>query len=113
MRAGDTAYSIGSPLGLGLSVSSGIISDPSRVVKTYSQPCIMNTADISRGSSGGALLNVYGQVIGVTSGAYAYGNSMYLAVPIAPVLSVDLSGEGWTVAEVTEMVQAANGEDPD
>ena len=111
VRAGDTAYSIGSPLGLGLSVSAGIISDPSRVVKTYSQPCIMNTADISRGSSGGALLNVYGQVIGVTSGAYAYGNSMYLAVPIAPVLTADLSGEGWTVAEVTEMVQAANAED--
>ena len=108
VRAGDVAYSIGSPLGLGLSVSSGIISDPSRPVARYQQPCIMNTADISQGSSGGALLNVYGQVIGVTSGAYTYGNSMYLAVPIAPVLSADLSGEGWTVAEVTEMVRAAN-----
>ena len=111
IRAGDVTYSIGNPLGLGLSVSAGIISDPSRPVARYQLPCIMNTADISQGSSGGALLNVYGQVIGVTSGAYAYGNSMYLAVPIAPVLSADLSGEGWTVAEVTKMVQAANAED--
>ena len=54
----------------------------------------MSTADISEGSSGGALLNVYGQAVAVTSGAYVYGNSMYLAVPIDPILTADLTGEG-------------------
>ncbi len=64
----------------------------------YALPCVMSTADISEGSSGGALLNVYGQAVAVTSGAYVYGNSMYLAVPIDPILTADLTGEGLTPA---------------
>ena len=56
----------------------------------------------NEGSSGGALLNVYGQVVAVTSGAYVYGNSMYLAVPIDPILTADLTGEGLTLPEVLE-----------
>ena len=94
------SYAIGSPLGLGLAVSSGIVSATERVVERYTLPCVMSTADISEGSSGGALLNVYGQVVAVTSGAYLYGNSMYLAVPIDPVLSADLAGGGQTLAAV-------------
>jgi len=101
LRAGDTVYALGNPLGMGLAVSSGIISAVARDVDSYTLPCIMNTADISRGSSGGALLNVYGQVIGVTSGAFTYGNSMYLAVPVAPLMEADLSGEGLTLQELS------------
>ena len=100
LRVGDTVYAIGSPLGLGLSVSAGIVSDTARGVERYDLPCVMSTADISEGSSGGALLNAYGQVVAVTSGAYVYGNGMYLAVPIDPVLTADLSGEGATLAQV-------------
>jgi S1-C subfamily serine protease len=101
IRTGDTVYTISNPLGLGLAVSAGVISSTSQKVERYSQPCIMDTADISRGSSGGALLNAYGQVIGVTSGAYTYGNSMYLAVPVDPVMKLDLaSAQGQTLAEV-------------
>ena len=74
----------------------------------YTLPCVVNSADISRGSSGGALVNVYGQVIGVTSGAYTYGNNMYLAVPVNPVMTADLTGPGWTLAEVKAM-EAAKG----
>ena len=61
----------------------------------------MNTADISKGSSGGALMNVFGQVVAVTTGAYAQGNSMYLAVPVDPAMEADLTGEGMTLEEVT------------
>lgn len=103
IRPGDAVYTLGNPLGLGLAVSSGIISDPDRPVDRYSLPCVMNTADISQGSSGGALLNVYGDVIAVTSGAYTYGNNMYLAVPVDPVLTADLTVSGLTLAEVTEL----------
>ena len=102
LRAGDTVYAIGNPLGLGLAVSSGIVSATQRDVERYALPCVMSTADISEGSSGGALLNVYGQVVAVTSGAYVYGNSMYLAVPIDPILTADLTGEGLTLPEVLE-----------
>lgn len=101
--AGDTVYTLSCPLGLGLAVSSGIISATERDVERYALPCVMSTADISEGSSGGALLNVYGQVIAVTSGAYVYGNSMYLAVPVDPVLTADLTGEGLTLTEVAEI----------
>lgn len=102
VRPGDAVYTLSDPLGMGLAVSSGIISATNRDVERYSVPCLMSTADISQGSSGGALLNALGQVIGVTSGAYTYGNSMYLAVPIDPVLSADLTGEGWTIREIKE-----------
>lgn len=106
IRAGDTVYTLGNPLGLGLAVSSGIISSPARDVERYTLPCVMNTADISRGSSGGALLNVYGRVIAVTSGAYTYGNSMYLAVPVDPVMEADLTVPGKTLAEVAKIESA-------
>ena len=66
----------------------------------------MNTADISKGSSGGVLMNVYGQAIAVTTGAYAQGNSMYLGVPVDPVMEADLTGKGWTLQEVVNAEQA-------
>lgn len=103
LRMGDKVYSIGSPLGLGLSVSEGIVGDPARAVRDYKFPCILNNADISTGSSGGALLNTRGQVVGITSGAFTHGNSMYLAVPVDPVMTADLSGEGWTLREVRDL----------
>ena len=110
IRSGDTVYTLGNPLGLGLAVSSGIISATARDVDRYALPCVMNTADISQGSSGGALLNVYGHVIAVTSGAYTYGNNMYLAVPADPVLKADLTASGLTLEEVAKN-ESAKAED--
>ncbi len=75
-----------------------------RIVARYDLPCIMDTADISQGSSGGALLNAFGQVVGVTSGAYAYGNNMYLAVPIDPILTVEPDG-GRTLSELVALLK--------
>lgn len=103
LRVGDVAYTISNPLGLGLAVSSGVISDAARTVDRYTLPCVMSTADISQGSSGGVLLNVYGQAVAVTAGAYTYGNSMYLAVPVDPVMTADLTGPGKTMAEVASL----------
>ena len=70
-------------------------------------PCIVSDATISRGSSGGALLNEYGRAVAVTTGAYVYGNNMYLCVPLDPVLEADLTGEGMTLQEVLDAVTAA------
>ena len=108
--AGDTVYTLGNPLGLGLAVSSGIISATARDVERYTLSCVMNTADISHGSSGGALLNVYGRVIAVTSGAYTYGNNMYLAVPVDPVMGADLAVPGKPLVEVVK-IEAAKAKD--
>ena len=106
LRPGDTVYTLSNPLGLGLAATSGVVSAVGHKVDRYDLPCVVNTADISRGSSGGALLNVYGQVVAVTSGAYTYGNSMYLAVPADPILSADLSGAGLPLAEVVKAEKA-------
>lgn len=111
VRPGDEVYTLGNPLGLGLAVSSGIVSAVDREVDSYALPCVMNTADISKGSSGGALLNVYGKVIAVTTGAFTYGNNMYLAVPVDPVLEADLTAEGMTLAEVVKAEQAKQADD--
>ena len=100
IRAGDTVYALGNPLGLGLAVSEGVISATAREVERYKLPCVMNTADISQGSSGGALLNVFGRVIAVTSGAYRLGNGMYLAAPADIIETLDLTGSGETLQEV-------------
>lgn len=113
VRPGDAVYTLGNPLGLGLAVSSGIVSATDREVDRYALPCVMNTADISKGSSGGALLNVYGQVVAVTTGAFTYGNNMYLAVPVDPVLEADLTGAGMTLAEVAKAEKAAQQADKD
>lgn len=102
VRVGDSVYTLGSPLGLGLAVSSGIVSDLDRIVPDYDIPLIMDTADISNGSSGGALMNVYGQVIGITTASYRYGNNMYLAVPIDAILDEDLTVEGETLKQVRD-----------
>lgn len=90
VRAGDIAYAVSNPLGAGLAISDSIISDPARPVDGYALPSILNTVSISQGSSGGALLNAYGEAIGITSGAYLYGNEMYLSVPLVPALETDL-----------------------
>lgn len=106
VRVGDTVYAIGNPLGLGLTVSQGIINSVSHVADLSNRPCFVSDATISRGSSGGALFNELGQVIAVTTGAYNLGNNMYLSVPVAPVLHLDLSGEGETLTEVNEALDA-------
>lgn len=77
---GAEVYAIGSPLGLQNTISQGIISNPARVDgnNTY----IQITAPISSGSSGGALINKYGEVIGITSAVYLDGQNLNLALPI-------------------------------
>lgn len=103
LRAGDIVYSIGNPLGMGLSIAEGIISDPARTVKGYDLPCVMTTATISQGSSGGVLLNEYGQAVASTSAIFVNGNNMYLAVPSDPVMAADLTVEGISLIKLDQM----------
>ncbi|MHA0855684.1 trypsin-like peptidase domain-containing protein [Paenibacillus sp. CMAA1364] len=75
---GDKIYAIGSPLGLENSISDGIVSG----IRTIDGvTMIQHTADIDSGSSGGALLNEYGEVIGITSSGYK-GSNLEFAIPI-------------------------------
>ena len=100
LRRGDPVYTLGVPLSITPAVSEGIVSSTGHYVNGFTLPCVVNTADISHGSSGGALLNAYGHVVGVTSGAYEAGNGLYISVPLTPVLEADWEAEGLTLEEV-------------
>ncbi len=72
---GETVIAIGNPAGLTNSVTQGIVSAVNRQIRAQSSSfrmeCIQTDAAISPGNSGGALVNMYGQVIGITSSKYA------------------------------------------
>lgn len=102
LRQGDRVYTIGVPLGLALTISDGVVSAVDHAVEGFSLPCVINTADISHGSSGGVLMNVYGHVVGVTTGAYSAGNNLYLSLPLTPILEADWTAGGVTLAQVAE-----------
>ena len=67
-KPGDWVLAIGNPFGLGGSVSAGIVSARNRQLdsETYDD-FIQTDAAINRGSSGGPLLNLKGEVVGVNS----------------------------------------------
>lgn len=75
MNIGDDVLAIGNPLGeLTFSLTAGKISAKDREV-TFSNGVMMNLMQtdcaINSGNSGGALFNLYGEVIGVTNAKYS------------------------------------------
>lgn len=87
---GATVYAIGSPLGLQNSISQGLISNVSRIENGVSY--IQTSAAISSGSSGGALINKYGEVVGITSASYLEGQNLNLALPITIIEGYSTAG---------------------
>lgn len=75
---GQKVVAIGSPLGLFNSVSDGIISGFRNIKDDVKM--IQFTAPISNGNSGGALLNMYGEVIGIVTAGIDEGQNLNLAV---------------------------------
>ena len=74
---GQRVVAIGSPLGLFNSVSDGIISGFRKIDDV---DMIQFTAPISHGSSGGAVLNMQGEVIGISTAGFDSGQNINLAV---------------------------------
>ncbi len=86
-RVGDWVIAIGNPFGLGGSVSAGIISARARDIRSGPYDDYLQTdAAINKGNSGGPLLNMAGEVIGVNSAIFSpTGGSVGIgfAVPTA------------------------------
>ena len=69
IRVGDFAVAIGSPFGLGQTVTSGIVSALGRSglnIENY-EDFIQTDAAINSGNSGGALINLRGELIGINT----------------------------------------------
>ena len=77
---GQKVYAIGSPLGLENTLSQGIISNTNRVDGTST--FIQISVPIDHGSSGGALIDTNGKVVGVTAAGYESTGNLNLAIPI-------------------------------
>lgn len=81
-KVGDWVIAIGSPFGLDQSVSAGIVSAIRQTViinGSQFNNLLQTDASISPGNSGGPLVNIRGEVIGVST-----------AVPASPELSEDI-----------------------
>ncbi|MEI7375373.1 serine endoprotease DegP [Dickeya chrysanthemi] len=75
LRVGDYAVAIGNPYGLGETATSGIISALGRSglnIENY-EDFIQTDAAINRGNSGGALVNLNGELIGLNTAILAPG----------------------------------------
>ncbi|MGZ5202486.1 MAG: DegQ family serine endoprotease [Telluria sp.] len=90
IRVGEWVIAIGSPFNLENTVTAGIISAKARDTGEY-LPLIQSDVAVNPGNSGGPLINMRGEVIGINSqiatlsGAY---NGISFAVPIHEVMRV-------------------------
>ena len=90
---GDVVLAIGSPFGLGNTVTMGIISALGRqVTPTSYEDSIQTDATINEGNSGGALVNAFGELVGINSSRYSPpggGNvGISFAIPVSTAKSV-------------------------
>jgi serine protease Do len=90
LRAGEWVIAIGSPFGLDNTVTAGIVSAKSRDTGDY-LPLIQTDVAVNPGNSGGPLLNMQGEVIGINSQIYSRSGGymgISFAVPIDEAMRV-------------------------
>lgn len=79
LNIGDDVVAIGNPLGeLTFSLTSGVVSAKDREITMASgatMRLIQTDCAINSGNSGGALLNLYGEVVGITNAKYSSDSS--------------------------------------
>ncbi len=101
LHLGDDVIAIGNPLGLENSVSKGIVSGLNRQISDSARglSSIQTDTGINSGNSGGALFNMYGEVVGVVNSKYveSYAESLGFAITINEARDVidDLITKGY------------------
>lgn len=93
VRVGQTAIAIGNALGSGQSVTKGVISALNREITTELNETgrfLQTDAPINHGNSGGALLNIKGEVIGINESKRVGSDveGMGFAIPISDAIPV-------------------------
>jgi S1-C subfamily serine protease len=87
---GETVLALGNPFGLGGSVSRGILSSKNRRAPKENEPLdvadwLQTDAPINFGNSGGPLVNLKGELIGLNVAMYREGQGIGFAIPIKQV----------------------------
>ena len=105
LQVGDEALAIGDPLGVTFhgTLTNGIISGINRDVTLngYSMTLIQTTAALNSGNSGGPLMNLYGQVIGI--------NNMKMVSTSTTVEGLGFAVPSSTVKEIIEKLATDGG----
>lgn len=82
---GETVIAIGNPLGLGHSITTGIISSLERRIQVGRQQSsifIQTDALINPGNSGGPLININGELIGINTAIAQQAQGIGFSIPI-------------------------------
>ncbi len=71
VRAGQMVFAIGNPFGLQETVTRGIISAKGRALRDSGVEMLQTDAAVNPGNSGGPLLNLHGEIVGINSAIYS------------------------------------------
>jgi len=116
-RVGDTVFAIGNPLGVGMTVTSGIVSGLSRSdtgVGLAYQDFIQTDASINAGNSGGPLIDFEGRIIGMNTmirTASGQGGNIGIGFSIPSNLISDVALDLANTGKVTRGFLGLFGED--
>jgi serine protease Do len=118
VRVGDYVLAIGNPLGLGQTVTMGIVSAKNRAVgdklgelDPRYQDFIQTDAAINQGNSGGPLFNFLGQVIGINSAIINPGVAMNVGFAIPINLARQIADQIRRSGHVARGYRGVGGED--
>lgn len=117
-QVGDVALAIGNPFGFGQTVTQGIISATGRNLVDLSNLVnfLQTDAAINEGNSGGALVDAYGNLLGINSqkiqdsGSFGVGFAIPADVAIKVVKDIVEKGEvvrGWLGIEARQLTDEA------
>jgi serine protease Do len=85
LKVGQFAIAVGNPLGLGSTVTFGMVSAVDRTIQsrqTYLEGLIQTSAQINPGNSGGALVDSHGRLIGVPTAIIPWSQGIGFAIAV-------------------------------
>lgn len=88
LKVGQFAIAVGNPLGLGESVTFGLVSALNRSISAQNaqlEGLIQTTAEINPGNSGGALVNTNAELIGIPTAVIPFSQGIGFAIAIDSV----------------------------